>query len=167
MDRTSIRTEAIVTPEGFSLDGHAFSEKLSLVRYQGVLGTPNRTIAAGAPAPYGHRNNQVHLFDSMGIYLTEHHASRLIESVSFIFDADDSPFPIERAFDGDLRVYGQQIYVDMKETELDSTLFSRDLPGEYWIEHKNYWIGVSAKRRRDVKGKRQNPRHVVRVSVCF
>jgi hypothetical protein len=109
----------------------------------------------------------VHVFDYDGIYLTEHHASRLIESVNFIFDPADSPFPIARAFEGKLEVDGQLIRADMAEHNFESAQFTRDLPGEYSVKHKNCWIGISAKGRRDSNGKRRRPRYVVRVSVCF
>ena len=124
-------------------------------------------MVAGPPAPAGHRNNQVHVFDADGIYLSEHHASRLIESVNFIFDAADSPFPIESAFRGDLKVDGIQLLPNMTEADLDVAMFARDLPGEYSVEYKSCWVGVSAKGRRDPNGKRRNPRYVVRVSVGF
>jgi hypothetical protein len=158
---------AVATDDGLALNGHLFDKKLPLERYEEVLGAPSRTFAAGPPAPVGHQNNQVHVFDAEGIYLTEHHASRLIESVNFIFDPADSPFSIWGAFRGSLRVDGHQFQPDMVETDLDSTLFSRDLPGEYSVKYWNCWIGISAKGRRDPKGKRKHPRYVVRVSVCF
>jgi hypothetical protein len=164
---TPDRVEAVAAAEGLTINGQVFDKKLPLERYQDVLGSPSRTIDAGAPAPAGHRNNQVHVFDSKGIYLTEHHASRLIESVNFVFDPADSPFPIDRAFDGDLNVDGQLVRASMPERDLDPAHLTRDLPGEYSVKHKNCWIGISARGRRDSHGKRRKPRYVVGVSVCF
>jgi hypothetical protein len=162
-----MRVGAVATADGLSINGRLFDSKLPLERYQDVLGPPSRTIDAGPPAPYGHRNNQVLVFDSEGIYLTEHHASRLIESVNFIFDPADSPFPIERAFDGSLEVDGQIIRAGMTEGDIQLAHLSRDLPGEYSVKHEHCWIGISAQGRRDARGKRRKPRYVVRVSVCF
>lgn len=164
---TTNPTDVVATANGLVINGYLFDKKLPFERYQTVLGAPSRTIAAGPPAPAGHRNNQVHFFDATGIYLTEHHASRLIESVNFIFDRAESPFPIERDFSGDLKVDGQQFHPSMPEAELISALFARDLPGEYSLKYRNCWVGVSAKGRRDSNGKRKNPRYVVRVSICF
>jgi hypothetical protein len=161
------RTDAVATADGLTINGHVFDKKLPLERYQEVLGVPSRTIAAGPPAPAGHRNNQVHIFDAGGIYLTEHHASRLIESVNFIFDPADSAFPIESAFCGNLKIDGKELLPNMPEADLDAELFGRDLPGEYSVKYKNCWVGVSAKGRRDSSGKRRTPRYVVRASVCF
>jgi hypothetical protein len=167
MVMTAKRIDANVTADGLAISGYVFDKKLPLERYQGVLGAPSRTIAVGPPAPAGHRNNQVHIFDAEGIYLTEHHASRLIESVNFIFNPADSPFPIESAFCGSLKIDGNQLLPNMPEADLHATLFARDLPGEYSVKYKNCWVGVSAKGRRDSSGKRRRPRYVVRVSVCL
>lgn len=164
---TSNRFVAVATADGLSINGQLFDSKLPLERYQDVLGPPSRIIEAGQPAPYGHRNNHVHVFDSEGIYLTEHHASRLIESVNFIFEPAESPFPIERAFDGSLVVDGQTIRAGTSEGDIESAHLTRDLPGEYSVKLMKCWIGISAKGRCDGRGKRRKPRYVVRVSVCF
>jgi hypothetical protein len=167
LQMTAKRIDAIVTTDGLTINGLLFDCKLPPERYQDVLGLPTRTIDAGPPAPYGHRNNQVYVFDSKGIYMTEHHSSRLIESVNFIFDPADSPFPIERAFDGNLEFNGQSICSAMTEAEFEPAQMTRDFPGEYSVKLGNCWIGISALGRRDDRGKRGNPRYLVRVSVCF
>ncbi len=158
---------AIAAADGLKINGQVFGRALPLERYEDVLGLPSRTIDAGPPAPYGHRNNQVHVFDSDGIYLTEDHASRLIRSVNFIFDPADSPFPIERAFEGNLEVDGQTIRAGMSEGDIESAHLTRDLPGEYSVRLEDCWIGISAKGRRDPGKRRRKPRYVVRVSVCL
>jgi hypothetical protein len=164
---TARRIDAVAAAHGLTINGQVFDKKLPLERYQDVLGPPSRTIDAGPPAPVGHRNNQAHVFDSEGLYLTEHHASRLIESVNFVLDPADSPFPIEGAFGGNLKVDGQLIRAGMPERDLVPAHLTRDLPGEYSAKHKNCWIGIFAQGRRDSHGRRKKTRYVVRVSVCF
>jgi hypothetical protein len=159
--------DAIAAADGLTINGQVFDKDLPLECYQNILGPPSRTIEAGPPAPYGYRNNHVHLFDAEGVYLTEHHASRLIESVNFIFDPSDSPFPIEGAFSGFLKVNGQLICANMPERDLDSAGLNHDIVGEYNVKLKNCWIGISTRGRRDSHGKRRKPRYVVCVSVCF
>lgn len=159
--------DVLASANGLAIGGHVFNKKLPLECYQVILGMPNRTIPAGPPAPVGHRNNQIHLFDAEGIYLTEHHASRLIESVNFLFDPSDSPFPIERAFRGRLVVDGHHLVPSMKEAELDKNLFVSDFAGEYIVKCGNCAVCVSTRGRHDSWGKRRKPRFVVHVSVCF
>ena len=102
-----------------------------------------------------------------GIYLTEHHASRLIGSVNLMFEPVDSPFPIETAFRGILNISGQTIRTDMTEQDIVSFNPTRDLPGEYSLKLELVWVGISAKGRGDKFGKPRKPRYVSRVSVCF
>jgi hypothetical protein len=167
MVATVRRIDAVATANGLTINGHIFDKKLPLEDYQSVLGLPSRTVSAGSSAPVGHRNNQLHFFDSEGIYLTEHHASRLIESVNFVFDPSESPFPIEGGFSGNLKVDEQSIHANMPEDDLDLTRLMHDLPGEYSLNHENCWVGISAQGHRNSHGRRQKPRYVVRVSVCF
>ena len=158
---------AVAQANGLWLNGILFDEKLPLGRYEILLGQPSRTIAAGPPAPVGHRYNQVHLYDAEGIYFTEHHATRLIDSVNFVFDKSVSPFQIARSFDGTLMVGEQRFQSGMSESDLSSQLFSRDLPGEFSAKCGRCWVGVSTKCGRDFQGKRKNNRHVVLVSICI
>jgi hypothetical protein len=153
--------------EGLTINGRIFDRKLTLEHYLEALGSPSRTVEAGPPAPFGHRNNQVHVFDSLGIYLTEHHATQLVESVNFIYEPTESPFMIEKAFEGKMDLDGQSIHFDMPEESLEVPRLNRDLPGEFSLVLGKCWIGVSAKGRRNASGKRGRPRIIVRVSVCF
>jgi hypothetical protein len=159
--------KAAVTLQGLVINDHLFSRQVGLTPYIAALGSPSNTIDAGPPAPVGHRNNQVHVFDPIGIYVTDHHASRLIESVNFIFDAAESPFPIAHCFGGSLEIAGLSIHADMSVNDLDPELFNRDLPGEYSRLLNGYWIGISALGRRRENGRRERTRRIVRVSVCF
>jgi len=167
MAMTAKRIDAVATAAGLVINGHLFAKKVPLKCYYDALGPPSRTVDAGPPAPAGHRNNQVHIFSADGIYLTEHHASGLVDSVNFVFDGADCPFAIDEAFSGRLIVGGRQFCTNMSENDLDLSLFVRDLPGEYNLKYENCWVGISAKGRRDTKGKRRKPRYITEVSICF
>jgi hypothetical protein len=158
---------ASATASGLLINGRLFAGKVPLEQYRDAIGRPSRTLDAGAPAPVGHRNNQVHVFDTVGLYLTEHHSSGLIESLNFVFDAAESPFPIDATFRGNLDVAGRHLVRSMSENDLDHTLFKRDLAGEYSAEYGPCWIGVSTKGRVGERSKRTKPRYIVRVSICF
>ncbi len=144
-----------------------YQEKRPLYAYAQTLGNPDRTIEEGSPAPYGHRNNQVHVFDRFGFYLTEHHSSRMIESINFVLDVRDSPFPIEQEFSGVIDLFGNEIRAGSQESELAGAGLKWHLPGEYGFGNDRCWIGVSTMGRKGRDGKRRKPRFVVRVSVCF
>ena len=155
-----------MSPEGLALNSELFNAKIPVDGYRNALGTPSQTIEAGGPAPAGHRNNQVHVFDDVGVYLTEHHATQLIESVNFVLDASESLFPLDQAFNGSLTVLDMALDAKTKEEEL-SSLFQRDLPGDYSVAAGKCWVSINAVGRRTPSGKRSKPRYVVSVSVCF
>ena len=161
------QVNAVVDDDGLWINGMLIDKKQPLEHYRPALGGPSRTIDAGPPAPVGHRNNQVHVFDSLGIYLTEHHGSRLIESVNFVFDSSHSPFPIENPYDGEVEVKGQRLRANLEESPIDTTRFARDLPGEYSVKHNNCWVGIFSKEGRGTGEKRGEPLYIFRVSVCF
>lgn len=155
-----------IDSNGLTIDGHNFSEKQSIHEYRASLGTPSRVIEAGGRPPPGHKNNLVHIFDSQGMYLTEHHASALVESVNFVFDRNECPFPIQAEYVGSLVAGEQRLGLGMTEDELRKGV-KKDLPGEYHIEFGNYWIGMSFLGEKDRTGKRRQSKYLVRVSFCF
>ena len=167
MTNETEHVDAAATAHGLEINQFVFNEKMPLERYRSALGQPTRTIDAGPPAPLGHRNNQIHLFDAIGIYLTEHHASRLIESVNFVFDLEESPFPIGRPFAGGLTLDRQTIRIDMQECDLDQRRLNRDLPGEFILKLGSCWVAIFTKQRRSFVGRSRLARYVIRVSVCF
>ena len=140
----AMHVSAVASADGLSINGRLFNSDVPLERYQDVLGLPSRTIEGRIPAPYGHRNNQVHVFDSEGMYLIEHHASRLIVSVDFIFDLAESTFPVETVFDGSLEVDGHSIRPGMSERDIMPAHLRHVLAGYYRITLKNGSSGFSA-----------------------
>jgi hypothetical protein len=157
---------AVVSSKGLALNGTLFDDKVALSHYQTVLGLTSRTIEAGGTAPVGHRNNRIHLFDDAGVYLTEHHASRLVESVNFVFELSESLFPLKEAFSGRLTVFGLLINADCTEGDLRS-LFQRDMPGEYSLAAEKCWVSISTIGHRTPRGRRSELRYVVLVSISF
>jgi hypothetical protein len=164
---TARRVSGDASKEGLILNEVLFNSKTVLNYYETVLGASSRTVEAGQPAPAGHRNNQVHIFDDIGIYVTEHHASGLIESVNFVFNPSEIPFPIGHGFSGDLTLFGFPVQAHTTENDVLAEPFRKDLPGEYSVAGEHCRVLVSLIGRRTSSGKRSKPRYVVRVSACF
>jgi hypothetical protein len=78
-----------------------------------VLGEPSKTISAGGPPPAGHRNNQIHFYDEMGISLNEHHATCLIQGVNVVFEPKEVPFPTQQSFGGELLIGGKPLNAEI------------------------------------------------------
>lgn len=75
--------EATIETDRLILCGREFREAVPPAALHEVLGPPSRIDEPATPAPVGHRNNQVHVYDEAGIYFYEHHFTRLAESVAF------------------------------------------------------------------------------------
>jgi hypothetical protein len=106
---------AIASLDSLMLDGQQFLMPVGLPEFTAILGQPNRTIEPSPPAPYGHRNNHIHLYDHLGLYLNEHHATGLIGEVTFVLDPTEVPFPVGCPFAGRLRVGEVMVYPGMRE----------------------------------------------------
>jgi hypothetical protein len=92
------------------LAGVSFRDAVPPDRLASVLGrAPRIHEGKAAPALFGHRNNQFHTFDELGIYGIEDHATRLVHSVSFVFELDGGPFPIGKTFSGSLTIGGADV----------------------------------------------------------
>lgn len=124
-------------PGGLVLNGVLFDRATPPAGYEAVLGTPSRVVDAGRrPAPPGHRNNQVHLYDELGLYLLEHHATGDVRGVEFALTRGGCSFEPNRAFSGHLTVDGVPIHGGAHRSELPLTgarmVFVRYLDSWSW-----------------------------------
>lgn len=141
--------------------------KVELYHFRPILGCPSRTIEAGGPAPAGYRSNLVHLFDDIGVYLTEHHATCLIESINFVFETSESIFAIAQPFAGSVTVCGVPIVKGMEEAELPLTLCQRYLAGRYEIAGGQCTVSIRTEHMRTARRRRSRKRYVTSVSVSL
>lgn len=160
---------AEVSLSGLNLNGRLFNSPVPPAEYASVLGSTARIIDPSAPAPYGHRNNQIHVFDEDGLYLIEHHATRLIDSVVFVLWLEESPFKPTREFSGQLTIGGIDVRPGMlvKEFSGSSISFKGPVLGLWTAEKNGVWIGLGAEGLRNKSGRRGKVLRFVSVSVCF
>lgn len=155
-----------------ALNGCAFEREGQLKEYIDALGCEPRTADAGdEPAPVGHRNNQFHLFESLGVYLTEHHATRLIQSINFALVPEECPGPISSAFSGKLRIGSVAISSGMKESDYPSDApikFESAIAGSWKSVGKGLSIYISTLgRKRPGQKRRTKVRYITFVSLCL
>lgn len=151
------------------LNGVTIVEAIAPATIHDLLGNPSRIVAAGPPAPYGHRNNHIHVYDSLGIYFNEHHHTRLLEGMSFVYWPEEEGFAFTpaAAFSGSLQVADYEIPVQVSEREL----FARcDLPiervlGGHWAVDGTIFIDFETKGAKLKSGRRSAARRLVRVSI--
>jgi len=160
---------ADVSLEGLLLNGRLFRSPVQPSEYAAVLGIPGRVEDPSTPAPYGHRNNQIHLFDEFGLYLVEHHASRLVDEVVFVLWLEESPFKPAREFTGRLTVGGVNIVPGMLAREFSGSAIAFDGPvlGLWSARRNGVWVGLRAAGTRQRSGRRGKRVRFENVSVCF
>src|SRR5687768_3483091 len=127
---TTTDIDAVVSAEGVVINGQLIDGKAPLHIYREYLRVPINSLDAGGRPPFGYSNNRIHIFSKVGIYLTEHHALHLIDSINFVFHPLVSLFPIECGYSGRLTLFGTRFHQKMTLRDLPSA-FRRDLPGEY------------------------------------
>jgi len=160
---------ADVSLDGLVLNGQLFDAPVQPEDYAAVLGVAGRIMDPSSPAPYGHRNNQIHLFDEFGLYLIEHHATRLIDSVVFVLWLEESPFKPAREFTGQLTVGGVSVAPGTLVNEFSGTSIAFKGPelGLWSAEKNGVWIGLRAAGIRQRSGRRGRRLRFENVSVCF
>lgn len=164
-----MQLNASVSWDGLVLKGERYSAVFPLGAYEAVLGRPSRTVEPAPPAPYGHRNNQIHVFD-LGLYLIEHHATALVTSAVFVFDPSECAFPVHGSFDQGLLLGDVRIVPGMRERDYPAgaaITLPRSLPGLYSAERGGIWVGITTKGKRAPSGRRGRERYITDVSVCF
>ncbi|MEP3480220.1 MAG: hypothetical protein ABJZ55_13295 [Fuerstiella sp.] len=140
---------ATADPNSLVLAGLSIPHALPASAFHDLLGAPNRIIAAGQPAPVGHRNNHIHIYDDLGIYINEHHYTYLLSSVTFVLDLARSSFPPLNPFCGRLEIGDLQIAQPFPENDIVQTglPFHAKLKGSWTLDgDSTHWIGLNSKR---------------------
>lgn len=164
---------AIVTAElsldGLLLNGRLFQLPVQPLEYTTVLGQTARIIEPSPPAPYGHRNNQIHLYDELGLYLIEHHSTRNVDAVVFVLWLDEATFKPVREFSGDLAIGGVQVHPGMTPREFTNCTITFEGPilGLWNARQGGLSIGLTDKKVRLPSGRRGKSHRFVDVSFCF
>jgi len=160
---------AQASTEEFSLDGMSIVEAIAPVAIHELLGAPSRIHSAGPPAPHGHRNNQINVYDSLGIYFNEHHHTRLLSGMSFVFwpEAEAYPFSPTAGFIGRLQLGRYEVPCEVSETAFiaDCGLpFDEVLRGMWHLKAK-ISIGANMVAPKLKSGRRSKTRSLATVSI--
>lgn len=158
----------VVTLDGVTIGSHAFVGESTLFDWKAILGNPDRIVDPVPPAPAGYRNNQIHMYDGLGVYLNEHHQTRLVQAITFVFWPEEEPFTPAAAYCGELLVGDLAYSTGMTESQcLRSHIpFVRHVPG-IWSAKGAVWIGFTAVGKKRPLRHRGKMRFLVELTVCF
>jgi hypothetical protein len=161
-----VTSVAAVTLDHLILNGELLVEACPPSLFHNLLGPPSRIVAAGPPAPYGHRNNQIHVYDSLGIFLNEHHHTYAIEAVSFVLWPEESHFALLSPFSRRLALGSLHVAVGFDERHLsESGLPLWQMVAGSWNAKGQVYVSVETKGRRLPSGRRSKARSVATISV--
>jgi hypothetical protein len=168
----NVRVAAI----GATINGTPIHAAEPIANYHVLLGEPSRIAGAGPPAPFGHRNNQIHFYDNLGITLNEHHYTYQIQAITFVLDTVDAIHPTIRPFSGTLDVGGAQLAPGVSEAELANSQiqFTSQLRGTWFanvssapIDGREIRIAVDSAGHRLKSGRRSQVRRIVTITLCL
>ena len=160
--------EVQLDPDGLRLHGAVLVDALPIAAAHELFGPPDRIEAAGTPAPHGHRNNQRHFYDTLGLCLLEHHFTRLVTNVTFVFWPEEAVEACSSPFTGSLRVGDLIVRAGMDESALAACglSFESTLSGS-WSVRGAIWIGLTTVGAKQPRGGRSKKLQLVSVSVSL
>ena len=137
-----------------------------------VLGPPQRIVDPAAPAPVGHRNNQIHVYDSLGTYFYEHHFTHLAMAIAFVFWPEEQHFKYTptQSFAGRLILAGYDVPACVSERELTEKTrlhWNNQLKGTWSVTSGEFSIGFDTIGERLKSGRRSDRRRVVSIDASW
>jgi hypothetical protein len=153
----------------FLLNGVEVAGQRPVGDFHAALGKPSRIVAAGPPAPLGHRNNQIHFYDEYGLYLVEHHYTYTISEICFVVWRDEAVHKPTGELSCDARVGGVLVHPGLTERELlaSTVPFEGQIAGLWSWKSASLYVGFQSRGHKNQSGRRASKRYVISVSVCF
>jgi hypothetical protein len=164
-----LNVTARASTDSFVLNGMPITEAIAPAAIHQLLGEPSRIHSAGPPAPHGHRNNQIHVYDTLGLYFNEHHHTRSLTGISFVFwpEAEGFPFTPAVAFSGKLQLgdYELPSGVFEKQVLTECGLPFREMLSGIWDLPGMIPMGLDTKGAKLKSGRRSSAKRLVSVSI--
>jgi hypothetical protein len=88
--RSLVARRFALGPEGLWIDANHVDRPLPLAWYTELLGAAPRTEVPEVARLRPDLSNKLHIFDSIGIVLNEHHAHKLVFAVTFAFVPEET-----------------------------------------------------------------------------
>jgi hypothetical protein len=138
----------------------------------GVIGTATRISTGPKAAPPGFRNNQLHVFDLLGVHVNEHHHTRRAQEIGIALSVQEHRygFTPTSAFGGTLLFDGVPMPLSATEAEF---LRAAPWPLEHFIagnwsyKFDGFFVGFEALGQKLPSGRRSKQRRVVEVSISW
>jgi hypothetical protein len=159
-------------PAAVIVDGLRIETAPPVAELLRAIGTPSRIDTGPTPAPRGFRNNQQHVFDSLGIHVNEHHHTRRAQALGLTLRVDEPRygFTPKSAFAGQLLFDGVAMPLRATEREFLQASpwpFDHFLAGNWSYKFDGFFVAFDAVGPKLASGHRSKQRMVVDVSVSW
>jgi hypothetical protein len=137
-----------------------------------AIGGGSWVDAGATPAPTGHRNNQIHVYDELGIYIHEHHHTRRAICISLALDVKEAAYRFipKHAFKGELRFNGKVMPLGAGEAEfvqMSPFPFQESLKGSWFSEFEGFSVNFTSQGRLLPSGTRSRSRRISSISISW
>jgi hypothetical protein len=136
-----------------------------------AIGMPTRVDTGSNPAPPGFRNNQIHIFDSLGVYINEHHHTRRAEGITLaLLNEPQNRFSPTNSFSGELTFNSATIPLRATETQFlkaSPWQFEHFIAGSWSCRFDGFYIGFDAIGSKLPSGRRSKRRMVASVNISW
>ena len=164
--------EVEIRLEGIVISGHPIPAAVQPSWLHEMLGIPDRIVDPAPPAPVGHRNNQIHVYDDLGLYFHEHHWTRLAEDLVFVYWPEEEcyDFTPHQAFSGHLKLRDYFVPAGASESQFIRECpipFEEYLSAHWRAESGRCLVGMVSKGAKLRSGRRSKRRRVVTIDVSW
>jgi hypothetical protein len=137
-----------------------------------ALGRPSRIDSGATPAPVGHRNNQIHVYDCLGLVFHEHHYTRRAQGIwcwseltepGFAFTPHE-PFRGRIHFDGIVMPLGGR---DIEFVHLSPFKFALTFGGVWRFAFAGFSVILHSRGPKLRSGRRSKVRQITDVSISW
>jgi hypothetical protein len=155
-----------------SMNGCQITAAPSVMELHAILGPPSRVVDPHPPAPIGHRNNQVHIYDDLGLEFREHHYTRRIVGGTMVFWPDEyfHNFRPSAGFTGTLILAGYVVPSAPTVMELlkaSPIEFQQSLRGVFSARRGEFYVGIRGKGEKLPTGRRSSRLMLIDVSFAW
>ncbi|XVJ59575.1 MAG: hypothetical protein HEQ23_09280 [Tepidisphaera sp.] len=112
---------------GLVINGSFIRHQCDPQAFYTALGRPDRICTGKIPAPVGHRNNHVHVYDELGICLFDNHRTLRITALLCLFDTNYLPERPQNPFRGELSIDAHPITNPISLKALDDLAMTKQL----------------------------------------
>ena len=147
-----MQTELVIKVSGSSLRAsincHTILSAPTAKELVGLIGVPSRVVNCG-PEESAAGNNQVHVYDELGVYFNQHHHTRRIMGMTIVFwhEGEGYRFTPETSFRGSLHLEEYKVTSNPSLLEfLESCPIRLEhfLGGHYQREVDGYSFGITS-----------------------